>query len=210
MSVVRQLAVATTVVAWVPPVVFGRRWAAYDAARDFISELGAAGAPDAAAVNASFLVAGMLFVATCAAIARQHSGGRAVAVMALVSLVGWSYVVAAFAPCDSGCPADGSPTQTLHNSVGGLSYFACAVGLLLASVTRSAMPRAPAWLTAVAGGVALVSLVGMGAPEMAAVRGALQRLGEAAIFTWLVVEAFAVNRARETVGVAAATAGSQP
>jgi len=199
------LATAATLAAWLPPVVFGLRWPDYRASRDFISELGAVGAPDAAAVNASFLVAGLLFVATCAAIARRQGGDRAIAVMALVSMVGWSYVMAAFAPCDSGCPAEGSPTQVLHNAVGGLGYLAGALGLLLASMTRSATPRGPAWLAAAAGGIALGSLLGMGAPELAEVRGALQRLGEAALFSWLLVDAVAVSRARQTAGVAAAT-----
>ncbi len=189
------VAAAATAAAWIPPVVFGRRWPDYRAARDFISELGAAGAPDAAAVNASFFIAGVLFVATCALIARPRGGGRAIAVLSLVSLVGWSYVAAAFAPCDSGCPAEGSATQMLHNSVGGLGYLAGAVGLLLAAGTPAAR-RGPAWLAAVAGSVALASLIGMGAPELGDVRGAVQRLGEAAVFSWLLVEAYVVGRAR--------------
>jgi len=70
------------------------------------------------------------------------------------------------------------------------------VGLLLAAGTPAAR-RGPAWLAVVAGSVALASLVGMGAPELGDVRGAVQRLGEAAIFSWLLVEAFAVDRARQ-------------
>lgn len=37
------LAAAATAAVWLPPVVFGWRWDAYRAGRDFISELGAAG-----------------------------------------------------------------------------------------------------------------------------------------------------------------------
>jgi len=190
------VAAAATAAAWIPPVVFGRRWPDYRATRAFISELGATGAPDAAAVNVSFLVAGLLFVAACALIARQHGGGRAIAVLSLVSLVGWSYVVAAFVPCDSGCPAEGSATQTLHNTVGGLGYLAGAAGLLVAAGTPAAR-RTPAWLAAVAGSLALASLVGMGAPELGDVRGAMQRLGEAAVFSWLLAESFAIDRGRD-------------
>lgn len=190
------LAAAATLVAWVPPVVFGLRWSDYRATRDFISELGAAGAPDAAAMNVSFLIAGLLFVAACVLIARRKGGGRAAAALALVSLVGVSYVMAAIVPCDAGCPSEGSLSQMLHNTLGGLGYLAGAIGLVLAASVPSTAPGGPRWLAAAAGGIALASLMGMGAPELDDVRGALQRVGEAAIFTWLLVEAAAVDRTR--------------
>lgn len=189
------LAVAATVAAWLPPIVFGLRWPGYRASRDFISELGAAGAPDAGAVNVSFLVAGLLLVVACLAMARRTAGGRRAVALGLLSCVGWSYVMAAFVPCDAGCPAEGSATQMLHNASGGLAYLAGAVGLLLAAGGPAGESRGPAWLAVVAGLVALGSLLGMGAPELADVRGALQRLGEAAIFTWLLVDAAAMDRA---------------
>lgn len=187
------MAVVATAAAWLPPVVFGLRWADYRASRDFISELGAAGAPDAAVVNLSFLAAGALFVATLVLMARGLRGRR-VAVLGLVSCVGWSYVVAAFVPCDAGCPASGSPAQTLHNAVGGLGYLAGAAGLLMAARVRTTEARAPGWLSLTAGLIVFATVFGMGAPELAGVRGALQRLGEAAVFTWLLVEASAVER----------------
>ena len=190
------LAAAATLAAWVPPIVFGLRWPDYRATRDFISELGAAGAPDAAAVNVSFLVAGLLLVVACLSMARRTPGGRRAAALGLVSCVGWSYVMAAFVPCDAGCPAEGTATQMLHNAAGGLAYLAGGVGLLLAAGGRTGNAGGPAWLAIGAGIVALASLMGMGAPELADVRGAMQRLGEAAIFTWILVEAAAMDRAR--------------
>lgn len=189
------LAAAATLAAWLPPIVFGLRWPDYRASRDFISELGALGAPDAAAVNLSFVVAGGLLVVTCLSMARLGPGGRRAAALGLLSAVGWSYVMAAFVPCDAGCPAEGSASQMLHNAAGGLAYLAGAVGLLLAAGGRTDA-GGPAWLSTGAGIIALASLLGMGAPELADVRGAIQRLGEAAIFTWLLVEAAAMDRAR--------------
>ena len=180
-------AVAATLAAWLPPVVFGQRWGDYDAGRDFISELGAAGAPDAAAVNLTFLLAGLLFVATCAALAR--AAGRGAAALALVSLVGWSYVVVAFAPCDAGCPAEGSPTQALHNAVGAVGYLGGGIGLLLLARGRESRRGAPAWLATAAGLLAIGGLVAMGAPELADVRGAAQRVVEGGVFLWLLVAA---------------------
>lgn len=196
------LAAAASAAAWLPPLLFSLRWDAYSATRDFISELGAAGAPDALAVNASFLVAGLLFVASCAAIARRQGGTRTAVAMTLVSCVGWSYVVAATVPCDSGCPANGSVSQAIHNNAGFLGYLASAAGLLLASGRRAAALRGPAWLAAAAGVLTLASLVAMGAPEWGAIRGAAQRTGEGAIFTWLLVEARAAGRGVRTAGPA--------
>jgi hypothetical protein len=187
---------AATLAAWVPPIVFGLRWPDYRASRDFISELGATGAPDASAVNVSFLAAGLLFMAACVLIARRKGGGRAMAALSLVSLVGVSYIVAAVVPCDAGCPSEGSATQMLHNGVGGLGYLAAAIGLFLAAGAPFPAPSGPRWLAAASGAIALASLMGMGAPELSGVRGAVQRLGEAGIFTWLLVEAAAVNRTR--------------
>lgn len=187
------LAAAATAAVWLPPVVFGWRWEAYRAGRDFISELGAAGAPDAAAVNATFLVGGGLFVAACVALAR--AAGRGAAALALVSLVGWSYVVVAFVPCDAGCPAEGSPAQALHNAVGALGYLGGGIGLLLASRTPGGARHAPSWLAGTAGLVAIGGLVAMGAPELADVRGAAQRVVEAAVFAWLLVEARVAGQA---------------
>lgn len=190
------LAAAATLAAWLPPIVFGLRWPDYRATRDFISELGAAGAPDAAAVNVSFLVAGGLLVVACLSMARRTPGGRRAVALGLLSCVGWSYVMAAFVPCDAGCPAEGSATQMLHNTAGGLAYLAGAVGLLLAAGGQTREGGGPAWLAVGAGIVALASLMGMGAPELADVRGAMQRVGEAAIFTWLLVDARAADRGR--------------
>lgn len=181
------LAAAATAAAWLPPVVFGRRWPGYSPSRDFISELGAAGAPDAAAVNLTFLLAGVLFVAVCAALAR--AAGRGAVALALVSLVGWSYVVVAFAPCDAGCPAEGSPTQALHNTVGAVGYLGGGIGLLLLARGRESRRDAPAWLATAAGLLAIGGLVAMGAPELAGVRGAAQRVVEGGVFVWLLVAA---------------------
>ena len=176
---------AATVAAWLPPVVFGRRWPGYSPTRDFISELGAKGAPDAATVNLTFLLAGVLFVATCAALARR----RGAVALSLVSLVGWSYVVVAFAPCDAGCPAEGSATQALHNAVGALSYLAGGIGLLMASRAAAPERHAPSWLSAAAGLLAIGGLMAMGATELADVRGAAQRVVEGSVFAWLLVAA---------------------
>lgn len=186
------MAAVATAVAWIPPIVFGARWPDYSALRDFISELGAAGAPDAAAVNASFALAGVLFVATCLAVARAHAAWRVG--IALVSAAGWSYVVAAVVPCDAGCPAQGSSVQALHNTAGAAGYFFAGIGLLLLAgpVSRAGHP-AIASLSRLAGVTAIGGLAAMGAPELEASRGALQRLVELGLFVCLLALARATS-----------------
>lgn len=175
------LAVVATVAAWVPPLVFGARWTDYSAARDFISELGAAGAPDAVAVNMSFAFAGALFIAACAVIGRGRPAWRVG--LALVSAAGWSYLAAAIVPCDAGCPAQGSSQQALHNGAGALGYFLAGIGLLLIAgpLSRDGRP-ARASLVRVGGVVAIAGLAVMGAPELEVVRGVIQRLVELGLF----------------------------
>jgi hypothetical membrane protein len=182
------LAVLATVVAWAPPTAFGVLWPAYSPVRDYISELGAQGAPYAAAVNASFLAAGVLFVTTCLALSRRQSASRTG--LLLVSAIGWSYVVAAFARCDAGCPAEGSATQAVHNTVGALGYLLGGIGLLrVAGPLAKNHQDSAAVLARVAGLTALAGLIAMAAPELGDVRGLVQRVVEFGVFAWLLVAA---------------------
>lgn len=186
------LAVAATAAAWLPPVLFGARWPEYDAVRDFLSELGAAGAPDAAAVNTSFALAGVLFVAACAALAPGRPAWRVG--LGLLSAAGWSYLAAAVVPCDPGCPAQGSAQQALHNGAGALGYVLAGIGLLLVArpLSRDRRPVLAA-LVRVGGAIAIAGLVAMGTPELEAERGALQRIVELGLFASLLALARATS-----------------
>jgi hypothetical membrane protein len=185
----RPLAIAAAVVGWVPPIVYGLGWPGYDPVRQFISELGATGAPDAAAVNVWFLVAGTLFVAAVWALSTAWAISRVT--IALVSAIGVSYVVAAFVPCDAGCPAEGSTMQAIHNTSGAFGYFLGGIGLIRSAQTFAAA-GAPglAWFARCAGAIVLAGLMAIGAPELASSRGLAQRLLEAAAFVWLVATAW--------------------
>lgn len=180
----RLLALAATAAVWLPPFVFAARWPAYSAVRDYISELGASGAPDAAAVNATFAAAGLLLVALCVGLARARPALRLA--LTLVSAVGWSYLLATIAPCDAGCPADGSPTQALHNSAGALGYLLGGLGLMAARRPLATLgePRL-AWSALLAGVVAVAGLVAMANPELDDVRGLCQRFVELGVSAWL-------------------------
>lgn len=113
-----------------------------------------------------------------------------------VSQFGWlllffyplAYIGSALAPCDAGCPVDGSSSQAIHNGIAVISYFGFALGTLLLSFTpKTTWPvRAAFVLLAVI--IALGFLL-MTSPELAEIRGAVQRyieIGHLLVF-WLLL-----------------------
>jgi len=105
----------------------------YDHAGQYISELGATGAPNAALVNyAGFLPVGVLFCtfATAAFFATPQSR------LATLGFVGlWAYAIgyigATFYPCDYGCrPAEPSESQRMHLLLGLAGYLLAPLTLL--------------------------------------------------------------------------------
>lgn len=191
---VRTLALAAALVAHVPPLVAGVLTPGYSPIRQYISELGAIDAPHGALVSfGTFLPAGVLLVLTCLALGtRVPPTPRARLGLALLALLGVSWVVAAFAPCDAGCPAEGSARQALHNLGGIVGYLGAGAGLLLlAGAWRTAgAPAMHVRLTTACGLLLIVGLFVMPAPEVAAVRGAVQRVMELAASGWMIAAAW--------------------
>ncbi len=188
-SWVRFIVAGAALLVLVPPFLFGAAWPSYSAVRDYISELGAAGAPHAAAVNLSFVAAGAAHVAACLALSRVLPAGRSVWVaLLLLSAVGWSYIGAAAAPCDAGCPDTGSAQQAVHNLIGFLGYLLGGIGLIfLGWTTRRVSVVGLAGI--LAGLVLLGALFVMAVPELQEVRGLAQRLGEGAVIAWMLLAA---------------------
>lgn len=184
--------------AHVPPVVFGALTPGYSAIANYISELGAVGAPYAAAVNlGTFLPAGVLFVLTCVALTRHTPPTRASrAALMLIALFGLSWVVAAFAPCDAGCPVEGSPRQAVHNLAGLIGYVGGGVGLLnMAGILRTAgAPTSRVTWTAACGVLLIAGVFVMSAPEFAPIRGLLQRIMELSTAAWILAAAWSRPR----------------
>jgi hypothetical protein len=160
----------------------------YDAATQYISELGELGAENGQLVSlGAFLPIGALVVAFTALAAPALAPTRgAKAGLALFAFVGVAYVVAAFARCEPGCPADGPPRQLIHNGFGLLEYVGGGIGLALlaASFRRHPEWRRFALPTALAAAVVLLPLALSGLSE-AIGRGVLQRAMDGALFTWL-------------------------
>lgn len=171
----------------------------YSHAAQFISELGAHGAPQAQLVNwAGFLPTGILLT-LFAWFAWRALPASLAATLGLsgLSLFSLGYVAAAFFPCEPGClPAEPSLSQTLHNLLGLAGYLTAPPTLLALGWAARSWPGARylATLGFIGGGGALAGLLGL-SPDFAYV-GLSQRLLEGSVLAWVVGCALYLRRRR--------------
>lgn len=174
----------------VPTLVIGALTPGYRHASQFISELGATGAPHARAMNVlGFLPAGLAALLFVVAAWKVFPRSRAWA-LGLVGLVAYAlgYLVAVWFPCDLGCrPEQPSMSQIVHN-IGGL------LGYGLAPVTMTALwfatrrwkdARALSRAAAVGAVLSLLGLLTL-SPESPWV-GISQRVIELTVLGWIVL-----------------------
>ena len=181
------------------PVLGAAGTPGYSHTSQYISELGAFGAPQAQLVNwAGFLPAGILMTLFAwfawRALPASPAATLGLAGLALFSL---GYVAAAFFPCEPGCvPAEPSLSQTLHNLLG-LAGYITAPPTLFALGWAARSWRGASYLATlgfVGGGLALAGLLGL-SPDFAYV-GLSQRLLEGSVLAWVVVCALYLRRRR--------------
>ena len=180
-------ALVAAALAFAPMPWFARRLAGYDHRRDTISELGAAGARDARAVAwLWFFPTGLAVLGFCAALASVLPA-RADTAVALLSLLGVSYVGAAIFPCDPGAPFSGTARNAIHNLFGGLGYGGAGAGLIEIARTLEDVAGMGflASLARVLGPAVLLGLLAISFPSP--VRGAIQRAVEGAVFAWMIL-----------------------
>jgi hypothetical protein len=90
-----------------------------------------------------------------------------------------AFIVTVLAPCDLGCPIEGTTTQAVHDLVGLITYFAGALGTYLLSFASSLQNHFLARNFLRFSGVAfLVLFVVMLSPSVSDVRGLLQRVAD--------------------------------
>jgi hypothetical membrane protein len=171
-------------------IVAGALTPGYSHVTQFISELGARGAPNEWGVRlAGFLPSGLVLFAFCGCAFVVLPRSRATALGLLgVAIYAAGYVVAAAFPCDLGCrPEEPSASQLIHNA-GGLIGYVLAPAFLFA-LARAARSWPGAGYLVVAGymasGAALVALLSL-SPSSPVV-GLSQRLMEFAVLAWVVL-----------------------
>jgi Protein of unknown function (DUF998) len=150
----------------------------YSQLSNFVSEYNATGTPWADTLTyAGFLATAALFscfLVTATSIT-QVSGVSRLGFWLLWSIP-FSYLSAAIAPCDAGCPLEGSTSQLLHNASGVLAYFGMGISVALVSLAPGFRPfklrRTFMLLTGIAFPVGFFAMV---QPDFAPWRGLLQR-----------------------------------
>ena len=168
----------------------------YDHLNNFISELGATGAPAAGVMNfAGFLPYGLLMAGFALAV---HRGMRADAGgwlgPSILALYGLAYIAVAVAPCDPGCQA---ATPSLHHRLHFLLGDLIVVTAVLGPFTLyPRMVKDPAWrslatATLILPGLAWLILEASGVGIPGALR---QRLWLLLLFTWIAVVALRLLR----------------
>lgn len=170
-------------------VIGGLTFPGYDHASQYISELGANGAPFGFQVSwYGFLPVGLLVVAfaVSAWLATPRSVLGTLGFIGIV-LFAVGYVGATFFPCDYGCrPEDPSPSQAMHLLFGLAGYLLAPLTLLLLSLAARKWPNARSVVLAgfIAAPIALMAFLTM-APDSPFV-GVSQRALEASVIGWVV------------------------
>ncbi|MCD9047083.1 DUF998 domain-containing protein [Luteimonas sp. MHLX1A] len=169
----------------------------YSQLSNFVSEYNATGTPWAGTLTYSGYVATAAllsaFMVAAAPIA-QVSGASRVGFWLLWSLP-FSFLLGAIAPCDPGCPLEGSTSQNLHNAMAVVAYFGMGAGVALVSLAagfrRFKLRRAFLFLTGIAFPVLFLTMV---EPDVAPWRGLIQRLLDVALAASLVLMSVTVFR----------------
>ena len=174
----------------------------YDHLKNFVSELGATGAPAAGIMNfGGFLVYGLLMMAFAWAV---HGGIRADPGgwlgPAVLALYGLAYVGVALAPCDAGCQAEvPSLHHRLHLLLGELVLLTAVLGpfTLYARMVKDPEWRSLATLTLLLPGSAWMVLQASGLGIAGAIR---QRLWLLLLFIWIELVALRLLRSGASSG----------
>jgi hypothetical protein len=162
----------------------------YSHVSQFISELGASGAPHETMVRfAGFLPAGLLLCvfAVAAGLCLPRSRSARLGFLGLF-IYALGYVAAAFFPCDAGCrPAQPSVSQLVHNLAGLAGYVATPLALCSLAIAARRWPDAgklvvAGWLGAA---VSLFGLLTLN-PESGWV-GVSQRAIESSALAWVLL-----------------------
>ncbi len=172
----------------------------YSQIANFISEYNATGTPHAELLTyAGFGAVTVLLAAFLVAVApyvRARGVGRIG--FHLLWAAPASYALGFAFPCDAGCPLEGSFSQQMHNWLAIVAYAGTGLALMLlsrASVLASEAKWAPPFLLA-SGAAWIVMFVVMLLPEVAGIRGLIQRSLDVLLAGGILIVAFVLAKPR--------------
>jgi Protein of unknown function (DUF998) len=162
----------------------------YSHTAQFMSELGARGAPQEMLIRfAGFLPAGVFMILSVIG-ASMSLPRSALTTIGLVGLAMYAmgYIVAVFFPCDPGCRlAQPSASQEIHNFFGLIGYVLAPLSLVALGFSARTWPggRHLSWSGYIAAAAALVGMMTL-SPKSPYV-GLSQRLIEGAVLIWVLM-----------------------
>lgn len=179
----------------VATIAGGMAYPGYDHLRQYISELGATGAPTSAGVSLAFMISGGLLTAfwlLCAGLFPRSA--LSILGFGLSALNGAGLVLGGVFRCDFECStADLSPAAVLHDVFGGVGYLCGIAGVFLVGIGARSWPHGR--------GLFGLSLI-CGVPAALAIwlihpafewYGAAQRVVEIALAVWTIALAVRVR-----------------
>lgn len=177
-------------------VAGGLAYPGYDHLRQYISELGATGAPTGEAVSLAFMASGVLLTAfwvICAVLFRDSR--LAVLGFALSALNGLGLFFGGVFQCDFECSlASPSTEAVLHDVFGGLGYLAGIAGVLVVGLAwRNRSDRRRLFRLSLLCGVPAAMAIWLIHPGFDWY-GAAQRVVELALAIWTVAVALEIRR----------------
>ncbi len=200
-SVFRLTAMLLFATGIVVPTVLGVLWPEYNWTENYLSELGANGAPHGIWMTyGGFLPVSIFWTLSIALLyLRAPKSGSLLAGACLLLGTSISYFGAVFFRCDLGCPIEGSESQLMHNLLGVIGYLTAPPALILIGLhfnkTSQKLLSVLSFLTAA---LCVVGFLGMASPENAAFKGLFQRMADFSLFGWVFAVAFLL-RQRATV-----------
>ncbi len=171
------------------PEIIGAMQEGYSSSANYLSELGAVGAPHATLIRyGSFLPIGLAVIVLVFGLFQKFSGLPTAKLGALLLLgIAIGYLGAFFFSCDAGCPTEGSARQSLHNLGGLIEYVGAMTGLF--AIYFGVRKQASFAFSAAT--ILTLLMVALGffmmlSPDMQGWKGAWQRLAEYSLAGWFV------------------------
>ncbi len=160
----------------------------YSSLANYISELGADGAPTQRLTNSVlFPMVGISLIAIL--IALWHRLPKRTAIRAGLICLGLglalAYFGAAIFPCDAGCPIEGSAKQNTHNLLALIQYPLGVIGFALLGLNLKEKPLWR-WAFVISAAAMAFGFVFMLQPGQAHLRGFWQRVGDYMAFFTLI------------------------
>lgn len=182
----------------------GLAYPGYDHLRQYISELGATGAPTGAAVSFAFMASGVLlsiFWLICAVLFRESR--LAILGFGLSALNGLGLFFGGVFRCDFECSlASPSPEALLHDVFGGVGYLCGIIGVLVVGLAwRNRPDRRGLFRLSLLCGIPAAMAIWLIHPAFEWY-GAAQRVVELALMIWTVAVALEVRQRGTKVPIA--------